>query len=202
MNVVIGLAKAYKIEPFASLDVPRYENFGIEVHRQFKADRDHYMPQLLVNNSIKAKRDSVLISAKVKDNIRGYIHGLKLAIDQGHFTDAKQASLHAKLAEFEAELEKPRLSLLAVTKLAFVILAVPGSIWASYEVVTKLTNNVLQAVGESKAVDDENRQIPSVPPLALLPPRKDDDKLQGASKNDVVGVKLDVSRGLPDRGQA
>ncbi len=26
--------------------------------------------------------------------------------------------------------------------------------------------------------------------------------LMGTSKNDAVGVKLDVSRGLPDRGQA
>ena len=26
--------------------------------------------------------------------------------------------------------------------------------------------------------------------------------IQGTSKNDVVGVKLDVLRGLPDRGQA
>jgi hypothetical protein len=28
------------------------------------------------------------------------------------------------------------------------------------------------------------------------------DELKGTSKNDVVGVKLDVLRGLPDRGQA
>ncbi len=27
-------------------------------------------------------------------------------------------------------------------------------------------------------------------------------ELMGTSKNEVVGVKLDVSRGLPDRGQA
>ncbi len=27
-------------------------------------------------------------------------------------------------------------------------------------------------------------------------------KFKGTSKNDAVGVKLDVSRGLPDRGQA
>ena len=30
----------------------------------------------------------------------------------------------------------------------------------------------------------------------------EDRRHKGASKNDVVGVKLDVSRGLPDRGQA
>ncbi len=32
--------------------------------------------------------------------------------------------------------------------------------------------------------------------------RRRQGKLEGTSKNEVVGVKLDVSRGLPDRGQA
>jgi len=185
MNVVIALAKAYKIEPFASLEVPRYENFDFDVHRQFKADLDHYMTQLLVNNSIKARRDSVRLLPKVKDKIRSYIHELKLAIDKANFTDAKRADLHARLAEFESELEKSRLTLLAVTKFAFCILVVPGGIWSSYEVVAKLTNNVLQAVGEAKAVDDENRKLPQAPtPVALLPPRKDDGKLRRETTDD------------------
>ena len=43
--------------------------------------------------------------------------------------------------------------------------------------------------------------------VAIVKKRLDPDAslytlLQGTSKNDVVGVKLDVSRGLPDRGQA
>ena len=31
---------------------------------------------------------------------------------------------------------------------------------------------------------------------------KEMELFKGTSKNDAVGVKLDVSRGLPDRGQA
>ena len=190
MNVVVGLGKTYNIEPFASYELPRYQEFDFGTHQQFKADLDHYLTQLLVDNSLRAKRNSVPIPPKVKDNIRSYLHRLKLAIDNANFSDAKRSDLHAKLAAFEAELEKSRLSLLAVTTLTFVILAVPGSLWASYDVVAKLTSKVLQAVGEAKAVDDDNRQLPSEQaPAALLPPREDGDAL--STNNASPGDDLD-----------
>lgn len=191
MNIVIALAKAHKIEPFSGLEVPQYEKFNYELHRQFNADLDHYMTQLLVNNSIRGKRDSVLIPSEVKDKIRVYIHALKSAIDQADLTEAKRAALHNKLSEFEAELEKRRLNLMAVTRLAFVVLAVPGSLWGSYDVVKKLTTNVMQVVGEAKAADDENRQLPYVEsPAALLPPRKEDSESQ-PKKSEALPADLD-----------
>lgn len=189
MNVTIGIAKAYQIEPFAALDVPSLDNNGNTslIYRQYQADLDHYMAQLLVGNSIRGKRDSVLIAPKAKDKIRSYIHGLKLAIDEADFNETKRARLHEKLSQFEVALEKRRLSLMAVTKLAFVILAIPGSLWASYDVVTKLTANVLQVVGEAKSVDDENRQLPPTEPIvALLPPRK--NSVENITKNEETSL--------------
>ncbi len=178
MNVTIGIAKRYQIDPFAQLDVPRIDdrNSTSLTYRQYQADLDHYMAQLLVGNSISGKRDSVIIAPKVKDKIRSYIHGLKSAIDNANFNDSKRAILHEKLSEFESALEKRRLSMMAVTKLTIGILAIPGSLWASHEVVTKLTTNVLQVVGEAKATEDENRQLPSTEPIvALVPPRKNNN---------------------------
>lgn len=198
MNVVIALSKSYKIEPFASLEVPQYGKFDYSVHRQFNADLDHYITQLLVDNSIRGKRDSVLIPPKVKDRIRVYIHELKSAIDKADLTEAKRAALHDKLGEFEAELEKRRLSLMAVTRLAFAIWAIPGAMWASYEVVKKLTDNVMQTVGEAKAVDDENRQLPHIePPAVLLPPRKDDSELQPKKTNKPEALPMNLDDEIP-----
>ncbi len=185
MNVTIGLAKAYGVQPFASMDMPKFKNFGYEDHNQFKADLDHYMTQLMVASSIKAKSDSVEIAPKIKDKIRSYIHALKTSIDKSDFSESKRENLHSKLRDFEAELEKKRVSFLAVTKFAFVILAVPGSLWASYEVVTKLTNNILQAVGEAKAVEDEERRLPDHRPMpVLIPPRKDEEETTKAGDLD------------------
>lgn len=173
MNVVLALSKSYKIEPFASQELPTYDRFDVGVHRRFRSDLDHYLTQLLVDNSLRGKRDSTFIPPNVKDRLRAYIYGLREAIDNADLSDAKRAALHEKLTEFEAELEKQRLSLLAVTRLMIAIATIPGGLWASYEVVSKLSQNVLQAVGEAKAVEDESRKLPPKPaPAQLMPPRE------------------------------
>ncbi|WP_120496541.1 hypothetical protein [Kiloniella sp. EL199] len=175
MNVTIAFAKNYKIKPFENIDVPRVDDRGASSlsYRQYQADLDHYMAQLLIGNSRKKKRDSVYIEPIVKDKIKSYINGLKIAIDNSEFSEEKRASLHEKLKKFERELEAQKLSIVAVTKLAFVILSAPGALWASYDVASKLTTNILQAVGEAKEVEDDKQQLPITEThTALIPPRR------------------------------
>ena len=174
MNVVIAAAKRYKVEPFASMDVPTYKQFDFDTHRQFQADLDHYLTQLLLDNVIRERSNSVPLTPKAKDRIRGHIHGLKTCLDTAELSDAKRASLIKKLCEFEAELDRKRLGLLAVTRITLEILALPGGVWASSEMVAKLTNNVLQEVAEAKAADDEARQLPPPKkPMQLSAPRRE-----------------------------
>lgn len=174
MNIIIAAAKRYKIEPFASMDVPTYKQFDVETHRQFKADLDHYLTQLLLDNVVRERSNSVPLTPKAKDRIRGHIHGLKTCLDNAELSDAKRTALVKKLSEFEAELDRTRLSLLAVTRITLEILALPGGVWASGEIVAKLTNNVLQEVAEAKAADDEARQLPPPrKPMQLSAPRRE-----------------------------
>lgn len=173
MNVVIAAAKRYKIEPFASMDVPTYKQFDLDTHRQFKADLDHYMTQLLLDNVVRERSNSLPLTPKAKDRIRAHIHGLKTCLDNAELSDAKRAVLIKKLSDFEAELDRTRLSLLAVTRITLEILALPGAVWASGEMVAKLTNNVLQEVAEAKVADDEARQLPPPKkPMQLSAPRR------------------------------
>lgn len=179
MNVAIAAAKKYEIEPFASLSVPRLENFDQKVHRQFKADLDHYMTQLLLDNSSRAKRDSVTVSPELKTSIRTYLHHLREAIDKAEdLTDTRKRVLLQKLAEFEAELEKRRLSLLAVTLMMITILGAPGSLGATADIAGRLLTNIMKVVGEAKIADDEVRKLPSSEaPMAITGPRKEDSDL-------------------------
>jgi hypothetical protein len=175
VNVVVSLAKAYKIEPFASIEVPLVHDFGVREYRQFRSDVDHYLTQIMVDNTLRARRSSVYIPDGVKDKIRNYIYGLRTAIDQADVSDSKRASLHKKLDQFEHELQSGRLSLLSAAVLAMTVFALPGGMWASYEVAAKLTTNILQAIGEAKAVEDESQQVRTLEsPTALLPPRSAD----------------------------
>jgi len=173
MNVVVASAKRFEIEPFYSMEVPQYNNFRDADHRQFKSDLDHYVTQLILDNSLRAKRDSVEVLPKTKDQLKAYLNGLKQCIENGNMTEAKREALLKKLAAFEAELEKRRLNMLTVARFAYFILSVPGTVWASVDITQKLTSSIMQTVAEAKAAEDETKQLPSVaPPKALSAPRK------------------------------
>jgi hypothetical protein len=188
MNVTIAAAKKYGIEPFLSLSVPRLENFNSDAHRQFKADLDHYMTQLLLDNSSRAKRDSVLISADLKTTIHTYVFHLREVIEKADdINEARRVVLLRKLAEFETELEKKRLSLMTVMLLAITFLSAPGGIGATYDLSNKLVTNILRAVGEAKTADDEARRLPSaVTPMVISGPRKSDkEPVKQGGKSDL-----------------
>lgn len=172
MNVVIAAAKRYEIEPFVSMDVPQYSNYGHSEWRQFKADVDHYLTQLMLDNSIKSKKNSVAILPTSRDRIRSQLGALRNCVEKSHMTEKKQQALLYKLDAFEKELEKRRVSLMAVTLLAFEVISVPGTMWATGEVANKLMTTVMQVVAEDKAKEDEIRQLPATQtPKALSPPR-------------------------------
>jgi hypothetical protein len=173
MNVVIAAAKKYEIEPFATLSVPRLKDFGSNEHRQFKADLDHYLTQLLLDNSSRSKRDSVLVPTELKDSIRTYVFHLRKLIESADDLDeSKRQVLLRRLSDFEAELAKKRLNLMAVTILAITLAGAPGALWSSADAANKLLANILRVVGEAKLADDAARRLPSsVAPMAITGPR-------------------------------
>lgn len=172
MNVMVAAAKRFDIEPFASMGMPALANFNATDHKQFKADLDHYVTQIAIGNTIRGRRDSVFIPATVKDRIRAHVAALRGEVEKAELGDAKRAALLDKLDKFQAELEKRRLTLVELTRITVAIAAVPGGVWASVDVTMKLVGNVMQAVGEAKATEDEERLLAAPAPMkALSPPR-------------------------------
>ena len=167
----------FQIEPLASRNLPRRKEFGIEDYQSFREDLDHYLTQLLVDNTIRNRLYSVPIPDKGKDKIRSYLGALREAVDKADMPEAKRAALHKKLNAFEEALDKPRLNLVQVALIAMAIVEFPGAAWQSYDVVSGLMHKVLVTVAEAKAADDENRRLPPADaPAALLPPRREDFK--------------------------
>jgi hypothetical protein len=179
MNVVVAAARHYAIQPFATMEVPRIKQFSQEDHFQFKADLDFYMTQLLLDNSRRGRSESVQLSANAKEQIRTQLHHLKSQIDKLDWPDSKKAALHKKLEEFEQELNKTRLGLMAVTLLWLNVLTVPGGLAGTGEIAGKLLGKIVETIAEQKVAEDEARRLPPVaPPKALLPPRNEQSDLQ------------------------
>ncbi|ARM88123.1 hypothetical protein RHEC894_CH01810 [Rhizobium sp. CIAT894] len=170
MNIVTAAARRYEVEPFASMNVPRIGQFANDEHRQFTADLDHYMTQLLLNDGTRSRRDSVALSETAKTRIRTHLHHLREQIGKEDMPQSKRKDLLDKLSTFEESLDKRRLSLLAVARLTVEILAVPGALGGSYDIATKLLSNVVQTVAQEKGTEGERAQRIE-PPAAVLPPR-------------------------------
>ena len=176
MNIVVAAGKRFGIEPFAAMEVPTVKNFSHEDDRQFRADLDHYITQLVLANSSRARRDSVFITPDLKTTIRTYIYHLRDIIEKSDdLGPDKREILLRRLADFEAELDKKRMNLVAVAILAITFASAPGGIWSSAELATKLVNNIVQAVGNAKIADDATRRLsaPGDTPVAISGPRAD-----------------------------
>lgn len=185
MNVVVAAAKRFDIKPFTEMEVPAVVNASDATHKQFKSDLDHYMTQLVIDNSIRQRTDSVALSENAKGRIRTYLNALRDCVAKSEMTDAKKEALLKRLVDFEHELEKRRVSLLAITWISMQVLAVPGSLWATAEITTKLITSINQVVAEEKMAEVEQpKLVNDDKPKALLPPRKEIPTLKQRSAFD------------------
>ena len=98
----------------------------------------------------------------------------------------KREALLKRLDALESELEKRRVSMMTIARIAYHIWAIPGSAWASYEVANKLLNNVMQTVAEAKELEDQQRKLPHREPMkALSPPRVEQQPEKSGFANDL-----------------
>lgn len=173
MTAVLSVSKELGIEPFASYELPAVDRFDSTVFESFQTELNRCLIHLQWSNRSARRRDSVQLPLAVKEKIRGYLHAIHQQIDKSDLNDSRRSALLRKLREFEEELEKKRVSLAAVARVAFALLTAPGALWASYEVAGKLTTMILQTVGEVKNAEDEHDRLPPVhEPFALAPPRR------------------------------
>lgn len=177
MNTIIAVAKHYEIEPFSSMGVPPRTNFSFTDFIEFKVDLDHYAAQLLLDNSIRSKRDAITMEPKAKDRLRQHIHGIKTLIDEAEMPEPRRAILHNRIADFEAALEKPRVNVVRLAGLMVLVLAGTADVaqLADSPTIQKLVASIMTTIGQAKAVDEGKRELPPVqPPQPLLPPRPKD----------------------------
>jgi len=178
VNVVVSAAKRYGIDEISSWHVPLVDKFGDIDYRQFQADIDHFITQLAIENSLRNQKESVTIPQQSKEKIRDYVRALRQCVENSQMSDVKRDALLERINEFERELDKQRLTLLALTRLVISVATVPGALWASYEISNRLVLNVIQIVGEAKDLDDQSRAALALTTekMKLSPPRPFEQK--------------------------
>jgi hypothetical protein len=111
----------------------------------------------------------------LKSSIRTYIFHLRELIENSADLDeTKRRSLLDRLSEFEAELDKKRLNLVAIAALMIAFIGAPGAVWASADAAGKILSGIVRLVADAKRSEDATRRLPSIePPMAITGPRRD-----------------------------
>ncbi|MCC4298401.1 MAG: hypothetical protein ABJF67_07995 [Aurantimonas coralicida] len=167
-NATLGAARRWKIEPFASLEMPKLADYRENSYRQFRFDLDHYIAQIAIDTSWKRRSESVLIPAKSKDRIRQHLHALREAVESSTMPEGRRSALLDRIEKLEAELERRRVSLLKIAYLTAQVLAIPGGLLASGDAVKKLSTNIMQMVGEAIEAEKESQNLPAPTPIYEL----------------------------------
>lgn len=123
--------------------------------------------QLAIERSDVVKKESVALLEKDRSRIAA----LREQVEKSRLSSPKKQELIRKLTEIELALVQRRVNMGAVALVMIAILTVPGDFEASREAVGRLVMNVLETVGEAKAVEDEQRLLTRAPERpAIAPP--------------------------------
>ncbi|MBO9709586.1 MAG: hypothetical protein J7521_15380 [Caulobacter sp.] len=195
-NYIIGVAKAYGVDPFRAMEVPDPETYDHKAIRRFEADLAHFMTQLIHGNAIRERRDSVAIPETLKDKLRSHVNALQTAIDNNDsLTESKKAALHAKLREFLEALDTNRVPLWKLASILIGAMSIGANALQFMEspAVQKLVNTMWTTLAEAKAASDDQRHLPPFdPPQILLPPRRPrEERKQPTSPRESFSADLD-----------
>jgi hypothetical protein len=171
-NLVMGAARKFGIEPFASREISGIGDYNENEYRQFRHDLTSYIAQIMLHTADADRASSVPLLDKTKQSLQTYIFHLRRAIDNTDLSADKKKALHEKLDALEKELERKRVRFVVVASIIMTILSAPGELTSSYDAVLRITNHILRELGQAKAADDEQRHISSGAPFALVAPRK------------------------------
>lgn len=185
MNATLALAKRFRIQGLADMEVPRLETFREADFRQFQRDVDFYLAQLMIGNTYKARSESVKAYPSVTDRIRRAISDLREVVVKADLPNAKRDALLSRLDELETELTRKRLRLWVFALFVVEILRFPGELAASAEAVGRVTSEIWHALADARSTEQNDK--PSIPffdekPVALLPPRA---KMTGDEEDEI-----------------
>jgi hypothetical protein len=170
VNLVVAIGKRYGLEPYKTYEVPLLSNFGDDDYGNFSSELDHYVAQIVVDDTIRRSRQGVELPTASREKIRDYIRRLRELIDKSDVNDAKKSQMHARLDAFEAALGKKRFSIIELTLITIAFASAPGGFGETYKMVNELMDRITHVVAEAKVAEDETRVLPVIADMPALSP--------------------------------
>jgi hypothetical protein len=106
VNLIVAIGKRYGIQPFRNYEIPFLSDFDQNDYGNFSSELDHYVAQIVVDETIRKSRQGVELSLASKQKIRDYVARLKDLIDQSDLNPLRRRSCTPSLQRSRKLLER------------------------------------------------------------------------------------------------
>ena len=153
MNEIAALADQFEISEISYN--PQPEGHYSQEFARFTRAVDYRLAQIRVRRSRRNHRDSVAIASVTREKIQHYLERLKTEVGAADIQAKRKKALLDKIADFEAELTKRRVSLAAVmTVLALASSVIHDNAQTLIE-APKVIHAISALFGTAKAEEDD-----------------------------------------------
>lgn len=168
MTRVSGIAAAYGVPGIEYNDEANFDN---ETYRFMKAV-DFQTTQINAQLARRKKRAGLCLESTDKAKIRRALNQIKKCLDEADISEKRRKVLHARIHEFEAELDRSKSNVGVLATAALVILAAGADLKTVGVDVLAPFQELVGLVGQKRLEADEEAPQLLEPPLKLIePPR-------------------------------
>ncbi|SCX02950.1 hypothetical protein [Agrobacterium rosae] len=173
MNTMLGVARGLGIAAFDSWSIPDDWDEVYSVFTGFDRALKRYVMEIKVRKSRVTKVYSVSLSDDDKERIHGLVREIRDVLTKADLQDRKRNSLFAKLALFEADVDRVRTRFDNAMLMSLEIVGVVDQGTGTLKPVNELLRRIQSIMGLAKEKEPEQNQLP--PPAEqkkLSPPPK------------------------------
>jgi hypothetical protein len=165
MGAVLAAGKYLNVEPFASLVLPTRQKFQSDDYDNFIQELEYYVVQLMLRNSENASQTTVLLQGETRQRLHTLLAHLRTQLLKLDLPPSRVEKLRSKLAEFEKELDAPRMRIIVWAGAALVVTGILADVGGAATTVLQLWHEIEEAVGIAKEAQDEEAvaRIPAAP---------------------------------------
>lgn len=179
MTTVVAAAKHFSIKPISEMEVPKRSDFNNDAYRDFVAELQFYVTQLMLEGAERNSRASIVLRGLARDRVVTLLSHARDQVRKLELPQSRIDHLLRLLDEFEKQLEKPRLHLVTLAVLALGIAGAISDLGGAAGTVRQLINQIEEIVGLEKEEQDKeaaSRWVRHEPTKQLEPPRRPEEK--------------------------
>ena len=170
INETLGAASALEIEYFENFSVPASRRNVYDEYRRFRLGVDHYLMNIRIKHSRRAKKYSVQLDFASRQKIRHHLTQLKEFIDKLEISKQKRESIFARISDLESEIERDRTRLEVVGDFLIECANIGNETGEKMEPWRRWLESIAKIVGTSK--EDESAHLPAPQERKKIEPPK------------------------------